>query len=224
MQNIFVPLKTVHLAVVGFGVVVVLTPVEAGSPRFTSCALIVANAASPLPSLSPRTFKAAESLARILVSTSLDPARRLLSLTDRISTLSGLMPAAKAIAALYVSCTAENAAGVIGMATTVMRKKVVSFGSIGKVIEGSDTGVDGGDVATGGGGSIGKIIDGCDTGVDGGDVGGGGGIAGGGDVKGGGGPVVVQLLDDIDPFGDLGVSLGQSVHTDAPLPLKYLPA
>ena len=110
------------------------------------------------------------------------------------------MPAAKAIAALYVSCTAENAAGVIGMATTVMRKKVVSFGSIGKVIEGSDTGVDGGDVA------------------------GGGGIAGGGDVKGGGGPVVVQLLDDIDPIGDLGVSLGQSVHTDAPLPLKYLPA
>jgi len=104
------------------------------------------------------------------------------------------------------------------MATTVMRKKVVSFGSIGKVIEGSDTGVDGGDIATGGGGSIGKIIDGCDTGVD------GGGVAGGGDVKGGGGPVVVQLLDDIDPFGDLGVSLGQSVHTDAPLPLKYLPA
>ena len=37
-------------------------------------------------------------------------------------------------------------------------------------------------------------------------------------------PVAVQLLDDIDPIGDLGVSLGQSVHTDAPLPLKYLPA
>jgi hypothetical protein len=91
-------------------------------------------------------------------------------------------------------------------------------------------------------------FDGCDTGVDDGgveappllplpppvgegvvagavvEVAGGGGIVGGGDVEGGGGPVVVQLLDDIDPVGDLGVSLGQSVHTDAPLPLKYLPA
>ena len=33
----------------------------------------------------------------------------------------------------------------------------------------------------------------------------------------------MQLLDDTDPVGDLGVSLGQSVHTDALLPLKYLP-
>ncbi len=33
----------------------------------------------------------------------------------------------------------------------------------------------------------------------------------------------MQLLDDAEPVGDLGVSLGQSVHTDAPLPLKYLP-
>ncbi len=33
----------------------------------------------------------------------------------------------------------------------------------------------------------------------------------------------MQLLDDTDPVGDLGVSLGQSVHTDAPLPSKYLP-
>ena len=88
-----------------------------------SAALTLVLRASPLPKLDSIALRLAASGAQILVSTLMaaEPARRV-SLMERMSTRSAVVPAALEMATLYETCVAElNSPLVYGSVTVRMR-------------------------------------------------------------------------------------------------------